>query len=65
MKNNSNRMFGCAFIIVIIIVSIVAEIIGVRNQLSPMDRAQLRGYCVGGASLIYGVIFYIVKKHQK
>lgn len=58
MKNR-NGIFGITFIIVIIIVSIVAEIIGVRNQLSPMDRAQLRGYCVGGASLIYGVIFLL------
>lgn len=64
MKNR-NGIFGIAFIIVIIIVSIVAEIIGVRNQLSPMDRAQLRGYCVGGAGLIYGMIFYIVKNHRK
>lgn len=65
MKNNSNGMFGGVFIIMIILVYIIAEIIGIRNQLSPIDRRQLRGYLVGGASLIYGAIFFIIKKHRK
>ncbi len=56
---------GCAFWIVIVVTFIVAEIIGINKGMSPVDKSQFRGYCIAFVALIYGLIYYIVKKSRK
>ena len=64
MKKKNNPM-GCAFWIVIAVTFIVAEIIGINKGMSPVDKGQFRGYCIAFAALIYGLIYYIIKKFRE
>ncbi len=64
MKKKDNPM-GRLFWIVVLITFIFAEVIGRMNGLDPIDKSQFVRCCIGFVSMIYGIIYYIVKKWHK
>lgn len=65
MKNKKDDPFGPGLAIIIIISIIAAQVISHKLELNAIKTDELTHWLSGVSSIIYGIIYYIIKNIRK
>lgn len=65
MGNKKDDPMGCSFLIFVVVIAILVRIIAAKNGKSSLEAFHLSKLGAGIAGLIYGLIYYTIKKFKK